>query len=59
MACAENGRLLREYQEAVSRWSHLTEEPVTQELSERARTLREAAVNAKKAYLDHVAEHGC
>jgi hypothetical protein len=61
MGCAEKGRLLLEYHSAVSEWSRATEDPgeTPPGLIEHARELRDAALKAKAAVVDHIAEHGC
>ena len=59
MPCDESLRLLREYEAAVSKWSRLTEYSTTMDLKALAAALRRAAIDAKKAYADHRAAHGC
>jgi len=61
MGCEEKGRLIMEYHRAVSEWSHVTADsqrtPWT--LIKHANKLRDVALKAKKAVMDHVAEHAC
>jgi hypothetical protein len=60
MPCIEKGRLLLEYQLAVSKWSHITERsPEDSNFSQRANVLRLLALAAKSACETHQAEHGC
>jgi hypothetical protein len=61
MECEEKGRLLEKYHIAVSEWTQMTEQlnawPYT--FIERAKELRDVAMKAKAAYIDHKSEHGC
>jgi hypothetical protein len=59
--CEEKGRLLEQYHVAVSEWSQVTEQLEAQPHAfiQRAKQLRDVAIKAKAAYIEHKLEHGC